>query len=146
MKAFEMTVQVDRSPEEVFAFLCDLENDPTWRREFVDAKHHSEGAIGVGTTTSVFGQALGRRSEIVYQVSAFEPNSSVTWTSVKNPLPLTFWRKVEGASGGTRASLGYSADFHGFLALLSPLLERLGKRALAGDLPTLKRVLEAGAS
>jgi hypothetical protein len=67
----------------------------------------------------------------------------VTFKTVTGPLPLTFWRSVEGAGDGTWVTMGYSGDVPGVLRLLRPLLEMLGKRAPKGDLPTLKQVLEA---
>jgi len=146
MESFEMTVEIDRPLEEVFAFLCDLENDPRWRREWVDAKRTSKGPIGVGTTTSLFAKVLGRRIEAVYEVTEYDPSRAVSWKTVSGPLPLTFWRNVEGDGQGTRATLGYTGDFRGLRGLLRPLIVSIGKRALRGDLPTLKQRLESSAS
>jgi uncharacterized membrane protein len=146
MEWFEMTVEIDRPLEEVFEFLADLENDPRWRREWVDAKRTSEGPIGVGTTTSLFAQVLGRRTEAVYAVTEYDPDRAVTWKTVRGPLPLTFRRSVEAEGDGTRVTIGYAGDFHGLLGLLRPLIVPIGKRALRGDLPTLKQLLESSSS
>jgi len=43
----------------------------------------------------------------------------------------------------TRVTMGYSGEFQGSLGLLRPMLMRMGKRALRGDLPTLKQLLES---
>lgn len=142
MESFEMTVEIDRPHDEVFAFLCDLANDPSWRREWVSARHTSEGPIGVGTTTSLFAKVLAWRTEAVYEVIAYDPGRSVTWKTVSGPLPLTFWRAVEPDVEGTRVTMGYAGDFRGLLGLLRPLIVLMGKRALNGDLPTLKQLLE----
>jgi hypothetical protein len=48
MGSFEMTVEVDRHPGEVFAFISDLSNDPTWRREWHEAKSITVGPVRVG--------------------------------------------------------------------------------------------------
>jgi uncharacterized protein YndB with AHSA1/START domain len=146
MESFEMTVHIDRPPDEVFAFLCDLANDPRWRREWVEAKRTSQGRIGVGTTSSLFAKSLGRRTEVVYEVTAYDPGRAVTWKTVTGPLPLTFWRRVEPHAEGARVTMGYAGDFRGLLGLLRPLIVPLGKRALKGDLPTLKQLLETNAT
>ena len=146
MESFEMTVEIKRPPEEVFAFLSDLENDPRWRREWVDAKRTSKGPIGVGTTTSLFAKVLGRRTEAVYAVTAYDPGRAVTWRTVTGPLPLTFRRSVEAEGDATRVTMGYAGDFRGLLGLLRPLIVLMGKRALRGDLPTLKQLLESSSS
>jgi uncharacterized membrane protein len=146
MESFEMTVEIDRPQVEVFAFLSDLENDPRWRREWVDAQRTSEGPIGVGTTTSLFAKVLGRRTEVVYAVTEYDPGRAVTWKTVRGPLPLTFRRSVEAEGDGTRVTMGYAGDFRGLLGLLRPLIVPMGKRALRGDLPTLKQLLESSSS
>lgn len=146
MEWFEMTVEIEQPPEDVFAFLSDLQNDPRWRREWVDAQRTSDGPIGVGTTTSLFAKVLGRRAEAVYAVTEYDPGRAVTWKTVRGPLPLTFRRSVEAEGDGTRATMGYSGDFHGLLGLLRPLIVPMGKRARRGDLPTLKRLLEPSSS
>ncbi len=146
LESFEMSVAIDRPLGEVFDFLSDLQNDPRWRREWVDAKRTSNGPIGVGTTTSLFAKVLGRRTEAVYQVTEYDPSRAVTWKTVTGPLPLTFWRTVEPEGEGTRVTMGYAGDFRGLLGLLRPLILPMGKRALRGDLPTLKQLLESSSS
>jgi hypothetical protein len=42
--------------------------------------------------------------------------------------------------------MGYAGDFRGALGLLRPLIVPMGRRALKGHLPTLKRLLESSAS
>jgi ligand-binding SRPBCC domain-containing protein len=143
MESFEMTVEIDRPPDEVFAFVSDLENDPRWRREWVDAKRTSVGPIGVGTTSSLFARFLGRRTEAVYEITEYDSGRAVRWKTVRGPLPLMFWRSVERSGEGTLVTMGYAGDFSGLLGLVRPLLASLGRRALSGDLPTLKHLLES---
>jgi hypothetical protein len=75
----------------------------------------------------------------VYEVTEYEPNRVARWKTVHGPLPLVFWRTVDGAGGSTRVTMGYSGDFRGLLGLLGPVMVLMGERALGGDLPTLKR-------
>ncbi len=145
MASFEMTVEVDRLPDEVFGFVSDLSNDPKWRREWERAKPLTEGPIGVGSSCALYAKVFGRQTESVYEVTEFEASRIVKWRTVHGPLPLIFWRSVDGVDGGTGVTMGYSGDFRGLLGLLRPLLIPLGRRALSGDLPALKRVLEADA-
>jgi len=43
-------------------------------------------------------------------------------------------------------TMGYAGDFRGLLGLLRPLIVPMGKRALRGDLATLKALLESSSS
>jgi len=40
---------VERSPEEVFAYVANLENAPDWVPDLVSVSKTSEGNVGVGT-------------------------------------------------------------------------------------------------
>lgn len=60
MGGFETSMVVRRPLEEVAAYLSDLQNDPQWRREWVDAEPVSVGHPGVGTTTALLGEVWGR--------------------------------------------------------------------------------------
>ncbi len=145
MEAMELSIVIDRSIEEVFAVLANLENDVKWRREWVDARKTSEGPIGVGSTFLLVGQFLRWRSETEYKVIEYEPNRITTWKTVSGPLPLTFRRTFERVGGGTRVTTRYEAEPRGFVKLAMPLLVRMGKRQPKGDFPKLKELMETRA-
>lgn len=141
--SFSRSVVVNRPAEEVFTFLADLLNDPRWRREWVDARTVSQGGLGVGSRTVLVGKALGRRIDIEYEVIELVPNRSIAWRSRSGPLPLMFSRTVEPLGEGTRITFVYALEGGRLVRLLRPLLARVGRRALDGDLPALTRLLES---
>jgi len=145
MGDFEMSLIINRPLEEVFAVLADLENDPKWRSEWATAETTSTGPLGVGTTVRLVASFLSRRIEAVYETSEYERNLMASWRTVSGPLPLTFSRGFEQVEGGTRVSFRYEMEVHGFMKLAGPLAKAMGKRALKGDIPTLKKLMEAPA-
>jgi hypothetical protein len=143
MGGFESSVVIDRSVGEVAAFLCDLGNDPRWRREWVGARPASDGRVAVGSATTLVGQLLGRRTEVVYEVTRHEPGRLTQWRTVTGPLPLTFARAFQPVGGdSTRVTFTYEAEPSAVLRLLEPFVISRGRRALDGDLPALRRILE----
>lgn len=146
MDASVLSFVINRPIEEVFIYLANLENDAKWRREWVEAKNTSEGPLGVGATFLLVGEFLGRRNEVVYETTEYEPNQRTAWKAVSGPLPLTFRRTFERVEGGTRVTIRYEVELHGFLKLVKPLVMRMGKRQLEGDFPKLKGLMEARAS
>lgn len=142
MGGFETSIVINGPLKEVAAYLSDLANDPRWRREWVDAQSASVGPVGVGTTTALFGRVLGRRVKAVYEVGRYEPNRLTEWRTVSGPLPLTFRRAFETVEGGTRVTFRYDAHPNVILKLVQPLVVRMGKRQLDGDLPELRAILE----
>lgn len=144
MQRVEMSFVIQRPVGEVFAYLTDLENDARWRREWVDAKKLSDGALGVGFQTRLVGALLGRRFNVDYETTTWEPHRRAAWKGISGPMPLVFERAFEPAEGGTRVTTAYQVSLPVLLRPLTPLLMRAGRRALEGDLPKLKAVLEGG--
>ncbi|MBK8460849.1 MAG: SRPBCC family protein [Micropruina sp.] len=144
MARFEMSIVISRSIEEVFAVLADLTNDPKWRREWVEGRKTSQGPLW-GARYLLVAPLLLWRLEAEYEVTQYEPNRVTAWKTVRGPLPLTFWRRVEQADGGARVTIGYGMELKGAAKVLAPLAKSAGQRALAGDFPKLKQLMEARA-
>ena len=145
MEGFELSIVINRSIEEVFGFLSNLENDIKWRSEWVETKKTSEGPIGIGARFCLTGEFLGRRIPTNYAVIAYEPNRSAAWKTVSGPLPLTFQRTFERVEGGTRFTIRYDLEVRGFFKLVMPLLAGPVKRQHEGDLRKVKELMETRA-
>jgi len=142
MPAVEMSVILRRPVREVFQYLANLENDAAWRREWVEARNCSDGSLGVGATFCLVGKSLGKRFQVEYQVTAYDVDRTAAWQTLSGPLPLAFQRTFEpAADGGTRVTFRYDMEPSGLLKLAGPLLARVGKRQLEGDLPRLRELL-----
>jgi uncharacterized protein YndB with AHSA1/START domain len=63
MTRFQQSVVINRPPEQVFAFVSDLENDPQWTPGAV-MRRTSEGPLGVGTTFQQHDRFMGRRMDL----------------------------------------------------------------------------------
>jgi uncharacterized protein YndB with AHSA1/START domain len=74
MATFQNTVTIRRTVEDVFAFLADFENIPTWNYAIVETRKTSPGPVGVGTTYRQI-RSIPDRSEEGFTVTAFEPTS-----------------------------------------------------------------------
>lgn len=138
----EATVFLSRPLEEVFAYLTNLENDASWRREWIEAKKVSDGPIGIGSRFRLVGSALGRRFNVDYETIAYEQGRMASWKGLNGPMPLTFHRTFDAADGGTRVNVVYEGTLPMLLRPLGPLAVRAGRRAWEGDIPKLREVLE----
>ena len=74
MATFQNAVTIRRAIEDVFAFLADFENVPTWNYAIVETKKTSPGPVGVGTTYRQI-RSIPDRSEEGFKVTAFEPTN-----------------------------------------------------------------------
>jgi hypothetical protein len=60
MVTVKLNTAIDRSREEVFAFVSNSENSPLWISVFIEVKKTSSSQIGMGTTWQGIGKLLGR--------------------------------------------------------------------------------------
>jgi hypothetical protein len=144
MQTFQNTVTIARPATEVFAFLADLRNIPKWNYAIERTVPTSPGPAGVGAT---YGQTrtIPRRSEESLHITAFEPPSRLTVDGQLGPFQATTSYLLQPAAGGTR--LTNDVELEPLSALLRPVgplvLPRI-KEAVAGNLSTLKQLLETG--
>ena len=145
MATCENTVTIRRAVEDVFAFLADFENIPTWNHAIVETKKTSPGPVGVGTTYRQL-RSVPSRSEEGFQVTAFEPISHLEVHGDIGPFTATISYLLAPTDHGTRLTNVVDLESApGPLRLLAPLAASRVKTAVAANLDTLKHLLETGA-
>ena len=144
MATFENTVTIRRAVEDVFAFLADVENIPTWNHAIVEMKKTSPGPVGVGTTYRQL-RSVPSRSEEGFQVTAFEPSSRLEVHGDIGPFTATISYLLAPTDHGTRLTNVVDLESApGPLRLLAPLAASRVKTAVAANLDALKQLLETG--
>ncbi len=78
MGTLESEVQISASPEEVFAYLSDLEKHPEWSHT-MEIRRTSEGPIGVGSTYASKGKNFGITANDMVEVTEHQPNERFAW-------------------------------------------------------------------
>jgi len=116
-------VEIERTPEEVFAFVSDLRNDPRWNSAVDEVRQTSEGPLDIGTMFLTAAHFLGRRFETPEGVTEYEPDRKLSTEVSSRPLRFTGSRIVEDVAGGTRLTLtaeGHSGGFFGIAESILP--------------------------
>jgi Polyketide cyclase / dehydrase and lipid transport len=142
MATFENTVMIRRPVQDVFAFLADFENIPTWNYAIVETKKTSPGPVGPGSTYRQI-RSVPRRSEEGFEVTVFEPTSRLEIHGDIGPFTATIGYLL--ASEGNGTSLTNVVDLEppaGPLRLLAPLATSRVKTAVAANLDKLRQILE----
>ncbi len=131
----------------VFAYLSDFSMTREWDPGVVEAERLDEGEIVVGSRVRLVADFMGRKTPLVYEVTAIDPPNSITLrgenASVVSLDTMTF---TPAAGGGTQ--IVYDADLalKGPLRLADPLLKlifnRIGDKAAGG----LRGAVGAGAN
>jgi carbon monoxide dehydrogenase subunit G len=137
------TLEVDRSIEEVFAFVGDFANTQVWDPGVASAQNVTVGPIGVGTKYDlqvVFGK---RTLPMTYEVIEWDPPNRVVLRGEGTTVIAIDDIRFESTASGTR--IFYTADLRlkGVLRFAEPLLrsrfDQTGRQAIAG----MRRALEA---
>jgi Polyketide cyclase / dehydrase and lipid transport len=144
MATFQNTVTIRRPIEDVFGFLADFENIPTWNYAILQTSKTSPGPVGVGATYRQI-RSLPSRSEEGFEVTVFEPPSRLEIHGEIGPFTATIGYLLVPLGDGTQ--LINAVDLQrasGALRLLAPLAVSRVRTAVAANLDTLKQLLETG--
>jgi Polyketide cyclase / dehydrase and lipid transport len=80
------SVVIERLPEDVFAYVSDLQNIPEWVALSGEMRKETEGPPEVDARYTADLTFLGRRLVIPYEVSTYEPPRLFVFRSLGGPL------------------------------------------------------------
>jgi uncharacterized protein YndB with AHSA1/START domain len=145
MASITTSVEIARSPEDVFAYITDVSRHPEWQEGLVSAAMETEGPPGVGSRV-VHRRKLGLGSvATTSEITAFEPPRVVSFRGLDGPIRAEGSQRVEAAGEGSRVSFAMEMQGHGLGVLMLPLARRQAARQVAESHEKLKRILEAAA-
>jgi uncharacterized protein YndB with AHSA1/START domain len=135
------SIEIARSPQEVFAYLTDPVKLSTWQ----DAEEVSQltpGSVGAGTRFREVHRILGIRRVEITEVVVCEPGRRFDIRVVDGPPVDGRW-DFEEAGTGTRLTLTPTARLPGPLRVAEPLCEFMTALLMEYFHRRLKRALEA---
>jgi carbon monoxide dehydrogenase subunit G len=129
----ELTIEIERPPEDVFAYLTDVSNLPDWQSG-VHGATLRDGHIE--ESRSLLGREILTTLEIVEE----EEPRLFTLRALDSPVPFTVRHELEAADGGTRLTVTAEGDMPDFAARL---FARRAEGQFRKDFARLKRNLES---
>jgi carbon monoxide dehydrogenase subunit G len=129
----ELTIDIERPPEDVFAYLTDVSNLPDWQAGVKSATRR-DGRIE--ESRSLLGRVMHTTLEIVDE----EDPRLFTLRALDSPVPFMVSHELEPADGGTRLTVTAEGDVPGFAARL---FARRAEGQFRKDFARLKKNLEA---
>ena len=141
------SVEIDRSPDEVFAYLAQLERHHEWQAELVSTRVVTEGPTRTGTQVVDTRRMGNREQEVPYEVTEHDPPRRSAFRGTAGPIRPTGVVTVDALDGGARSRVTIELDLHGH-GLMGMLLVPLARRQARASVPSshakLKEVLEQG--
>lgn len=143
---FELSIQIDRSPDEVFAFLRDKDKYPQKDGSPVLLlAQTTSGLAGVGTRYREVVRMLPFvRGEILSVITRFEPGRYLEEDFYGAGMSGHLAYEFVVENGGTRLIQRETLQALGWLRLLTPLIRFMLGRQLARRLEDIRRELDAG--
>jgi hypothetical protein len=139
----EASIVVNRSPDDVFAFLAVRDNDPVWMSAVTESEWLEPSArLAVGRRGRMALKMFGRQTEYVDEVTAFEPGRQIAHRTVEGPFQLNTACLCEPDGGFCRTTVVAEAD-RIFGRVVDPVVAKLMRRGFKKDLASLKAILEA---
>jgi uncharacterized protein YndB with AHSA1/START domain len=138
---FDVEIDIDRPPEDVFALLTDVGRLPEWQASAVSAE--AAGPMGEGTRIRETRRLFGREHRVVHEVAAFDPPHRFDVRSVEGPLPLTVSHTLEPSGGGTHLEVVGEAKPKGMLRFAAGAAAKAAETEFRRDFERLKELLES---
>ena len=130
----ELTIEIARTPEDVFAYLTDASNLPQWQ-EGVKSASLRDGRIE--ESRSLLGRELDTTLEIVER----EEPRLFTLRALDGPVRVTIRHELEPADDGTQLTVTAEGDIPGGFA--AGLVARRVEKQFRKDFEHLKQILES---
>jgi carbon monoxide dehydrogenase subunit G len=138
----ELTVEIERSPDDVFQLLSDIDRLPEWQASAVEA--YTEGPLAEGSRVTEKRRLLGREVDSELEVVAYEPPRRLTLRSLGGPVSFTVDHELVEEGGGTHLTFVAKAEPSALLRLAERVLARRAEQQFRQDFDRLKELLEAG--
>jgi len=145
MSAFVLSLDIARQVQDVYSFLADIENTPTWYEAVKEVRKLTPGSVARGSVYRLVRHLPQGVVENEVEVSELVLNQRVTIQSRSGPTPFRYRYSLEPAGSGTRLTLAgeiTGEGLKGAAALLAPLAGQLFKKGMASNLKALKAHLE----
>jgi len=139
----ERNISIARPPAEVFGYIADVRNDPSWHTDVLEASSSTD-AVGMGTVFSVKVKPSMGVSEGTMTVSRLEPGKLIEFKGKMGKMTPTVTNICEPEGQGTRVTRRVELEPPGPMRVMSPLIKRMIGKSNDGFLANLKRLLEKG--
>jgi uncharacterized membrane protein len=140
------SVYIDRAPDEVFAFVVDVTNEPKWQSSVVESTWLDDGPIRPGRQARTVSSFLGMKTELVGEITRYEPSEAIAWKIIDGPFEMEAVWRFQPEGRGTLVVMDAEKVMASLFAnLADPLVTKMFSRQLHSDMENLKEIMESSA-
>lgn len=138
------SIAIERPVEEVFAYVADLRNDPTWHTDLLEVEPTSTSPPGPGTTYRARIKPFMGNSEASMEIVTFDSGRLLELEGVMGPLRPRISLSFDAQDAGTTVTRHVTLQPPGLMRLMQPVMGPMFRKRNVTFLGNLKRVLETG--
>jgi uncharacterized membrane protein len=138
------TVEIDRPPEAVFAYMDQLERHGEWQADIRSVRVETEGPTRVGTRATDKRKMPMGTMETTYEITEHDPPKKASFRGVNGPVRPVGSVTIEPLDGGSRSRVTLSMDLvgHGVGKLMAPLVRMQARKDVPKAQRKMKEILE----
>lgn len=140
------SVEIARSPEDVFAYWDDLERHAEWNPDIVSSKRETDGPTGIGSqATDVRRGPGGGTQSSTYEITEHDPPRKSAFRGVNGPIRAVATFTIEpGGDDSSRVTIEIDFQGKGLVgAIFTPLVRRQARTHVPKAMQGLKERLES---
>ena len=104
------SIEIGRSPEDVFAYLNDLSRHGEWQQEIISTTVETDGPTRVGTRATDRRRVPGGPQDVTYEITAHDPPRRMSFKGRTVPSGSTEPRRSSPPARVARGSLSSSTS------------------------------------
>ena len=140
----ESTVTINRAVKDVFAYVSEPKNEPTWHNDVIEVRTTSDGLLELGTRLEWTVRFAGTEDYTI-EVTDLEPNRLLRLTTKEGRGHPILTHRFEPVEDGTRYTRRVEIQPEGLFRVLQPIMRLQAPRRNARWAQNLKHVLEVDA-
>jgi len=140
------SVEISRSPEDVFAYIDQLERHGEWQSSIISVTRDTPAPTGVGSRATDLRKVPGGKQSVTYEITEYDPPRRAAFRGTNGPVRPVGVVTVEPAGEGrSRVTIELDLQGHGLLGLVvGPLARGQARKEVPQDQQRLKERLESG--
>jgi uncharacterized protein YndB with AHSA1/START domain len=148
MSEINESVEINKPPEEVFAYLDEVERHGEWQQDIVGVQRVTEGPLRQGSRVRETRHVPGGNRSMTYEVTEHDPPRQSSFRVLDGPIRAVGTISVEPAGDGTKSRVTIAMDFEGHGIggkLLLPVARNQARKRVPEGQAKMKEILERGA-
>jgi polyketide cyclase/dehydrase/lipid transport protein len=139
------SIEINRKPEDVFAYLDEVERHGEWQKDIVGVERQTEGPTRVGTHVKETRKVPGGNRSMTYEITEHDPPRRSAFRVLDGPIRAVGTVSIDPLDDGSRSRVTISLDFHGQGLggkLLLPVAKSQARKQVPDAQARMKELLE----